>query len=104
MEEKFTVKILDIMEGRPEAVMNLDDLTALGIYPLDRIRISIDGANVIAIAKSSKEFIEPGFIVLSPEVIKILPLKDGDIVSVTLSEKPHSVAIIKKKMDKQQLS
>jgi AMP phosphorylase len=104
MEEKFTVKILDIMEGRPEAVMNDNDLTALGIYPTDRIRISIDGANVIAIAKSSKEFIRPGFIGLSPEVIKILPLKDGAIVSVTLSEKPHSVAIIKKKMDKQQLA
>ncbi len=103
MEEKFTVRLLDIMEGRPEAVMNYNDLMTLGIYPMERIRISIDGANVIAIAKSSKEFIKPGFIGVSPEVIKILPLKDGDIVSVTLSEKPHSVSIIKKKMDNQQL-
>ncbi len=103
MEEKFIVKLLDIMEGRPEAVMNIDDLTALGIYPTDRIRISMDGASVIAIAKSSKVFIKPGFIGLSPEVIKILPLNDGEIVSVTLSEKPQSIAIIKKKMDKQQL-
>jgi len=104
MDEKFTVKIFDIMEGRPEAVMNNSDLMTLGIYPLDRIRISMNGNNVIAIVKSSIEFIESGFIGVSPEVIKILPLKNGDIVSVTISEKPQSVSIIKKKMDKQQLT
>lgn len=92
------------MEGRPEAVMNNNDLMTLGIYPMDRIRISIDGSAVIAIAKSSKEFIKPGFIGLSPEVIKILPLKDGDIISVAFSENPHSISFIKKKMDKQQLT
>jgi len=104
MEEKFIVKLLDIMEGRPEAVLNHKNLIDIGVYQMDRIRISINGQSQIAIVKSSEEFIETGYIGVSPEIIKILSLKNGDIVSVTYAEKPQSVSIIKDKMDKKQLT
>ncbi|MFQ5887552.1 MAG: AMP phosphorylase [Candidatus Hydrothermarchaeales archaeon] len=99
MEKSFKTRVLDIMEGRLEVVLNEEDMKEVSLHPKDRIRIWTDHKSCIAIVNSSTEFIKEGEIGVAKEVVDKLKIKEGDIVQGTPVEKPHSVEFIKKKME-----
>ncbi len=99
MEMTFKTRVLDIVEGRLEIVLNVEDMKAVGLHPKDRVQIWTDHKSCIAIVNSSIKFIKEGEIGVAKEVVDRLKIKDGDVISCTPVEKPHSVEFIKKKME-----
>ena len=99
MEKSFKTRLLDIMEGRLEVVMNQEDMKELGLHPKDRTQIWTDRKTCIAIVNMSKKFIKEGELGVSQEVVNKLKITDGETVSCVPVQKPQSVEFIKKKME-----
>ncbi|MFQ5976142.1 MAG: AMP phosphorylase [Candidatus Hydrothermarchaeales archaeon] len=99
MEKSFKTRILDIMEGRLEVVLNEEDMKEVSLHPKDRMRIWTDHKSCIAVVNSSTNFIKEGEMGVAKEVVDILNIKEGDIVQGIPAERPHSVEFIKKKME-----
>ncbi len=98
---KLTVKDIDIATGWPlVAVLNEFDALKLDLHYEDRVKIKKRGKSIIAIiniAESSK-IIPSGKIGLYQEVLTKLNAKSGDVVEISLVEKPASIQYIKRKL------
>jgi len=98
---KLKVKDIDIATGWPlVAVLNEFDALRLDLHYEDRVKIKKGRKSVIAItdiAESSK-IIPRGKIGLYEEVLTKLNAKSGDVVDISLVEKPASIQYIKKKL------
>ncbi|MFQ6136965.1 MAG: AMP phosphorylase [Candidatus Hydrothermarchaeales archaeon] len=104
MEKNLKAKIIDIVEGRLEVILNEEEMKDLGIHPKDRVQVSTDHKTCVVIVDASTEFIKEGEIGVSSEVVRLLGIKEGDEISVVLTEKPKSIEYIKKKMEGGQLT
>ncbi len=58
MEMTFKTRVLDIVEGRLEIVLNVEDMKEVGLHPKDRVQIWTDHKSCIAIVNSSITFIK----------------------------------------------
>jgi AMP phosphorylase len=104
MDKKLKVKVFDVSEGRLEAILNEEDARDLGIHPKDRINLSARGANVVAIANTTRNFVGKGEIGIMDEVRRATGVKDGESILVSLAAKPESIGFIRKKMRGESLS
>ncbi|MBU1204888.1 MAG: AMP phosphorylase [Nanoarchaeota archaeon] len=104
---KLKVKDINIATGWPlVAVLNEVDALKLDLHYEDRVKIKKGRKKVIAIiniAESSK-IIPMGKIGLYEEVLDKLCVKSGDVVDLSLVEKPASIQYIKKKLKGRKLS
>ena len=104
---KLKVKDINIATGWPlVAVLNEVDALKLDLHYEDRVKIKKGRKKVIAIiniAESSK-IIPMGKIGLYEEVLDKLCVKSGDVVDLSLVEKPASIQYIKKKLKGKKLS
>ena len=103
---KLKVRDIDIATGWPlVAVLNECDALKLDLHYEDRIKIKKGRKSVIAIidiAESSK-IISGGKIGLYEEVLTKLNAKSGDVVDISLVEKPASIQYIRKKLKGEKL-
>ncbi len=91
---EFQSTPIDIGTTRPLVLVHTDDAAELGAHPLDRVRITYNGATTTGIVKITEELVSPGTLGVTE------PLHDIDgAVSVTLARAPESVEYIKKKLD-----
>lgn len=102
---KLKIKDLNLSSGGPLiAVMHEDDASKLDLHPSDRISISKDKKSIVALLNiASTKVIEPGIIGVYDEVIKKIGLKTNQIVDVSAENKPISIDLIKKKLNKHKL-
>ncbi|MFV2041286.1 MAG: AMP phosphorylase, partial [Candidatus Hydrothermarchaeales archaeon] len=104
MLKKVKVTLLDIEEGRPEITLTEADAEELGLHVKDRVRLTSDGKVAVGIVNIASKDLEPGTVLVSPEISRSCGLTSGQTVELAPAKKPLSVAFIKKKMDKETLS
>lgn len=91
------VRILDIETGKPIVILNEKDASRRSIFLGDRIKISADGREIVAIVDLSKKVPE-GEMVLFQEAGEKLSVEGGATVRVELAVKPDSINYIKKRI------
>ncbi len=103
---KLRAKLLGFATGGMGIVV-LDDSIAkrLGVHPLDRVKITHNGKEVLAIVNVAKRLSSDGVdeVALYDEVAKALNVKEGDIVEVEPVEPPRSIAYIRSKLREERL-
>ena len=98
------VKVLNVTSGGPFIVaLHTNDTDRLDVSVLDRVKVTLHGTEIVAIADVAYGIVDRGEIGLFLEVAATLNSKDGDLVQVVLEQKPGSVVSIKKKLDKNTL-
>jgi thymidine phosphorylase len=102
---RFKVKRIKLSTGWPHiAILERSDATALGLHPVDRVKLSNNRKSEIAIldVSSSSDLVKKGEIGVFDELSKAI----GDVPWVKLSHmpKPASLEFIKKKMEGYQLT
>lgn len=101
------VRVSNWSAGFPVVMLNRKTAKDMGFHLSDRISIKTMGSNekeFSSILDTIGSVVKKDEIVVSLEVIKILKLKDGQKVEVSLSENPKSINFIKDKMDGKKLS
>lgn len=105
MDPKLKVRPLDIeVGGEYIVVLNEDWANKKGIIPGDRIKITRNGKELIAIVDTSSKRIKKGEIGIFEEVEQAYGLKPGDKVNIKRIEETDSPRYIKKKLDGKKLS
>ncbi len=101
---KFKVKLLSLSAGRPVIFMHKITAKNLNIHVGDRLRVSRNGKNIIAVVDIIKTIITPDEISISDEVKLYLKVKSGDSLDINLTTEPRSVFLIAKKLSGSKLS
>jgi len=100
----FKARVIDIEQGAYEILLNVDDAGELGVHPLDHVRVYCEKGSLTAVANITSTLLGRGEIGVFTEAARSLALKDGDLVNLVPSERPQSIAHIRKKMNGQKLS
>ena len=104
---KLRVKDLAISTGNPLiAIVNYIDAQKLDLHYADRIRIKRGKKEIVAMIDitESNDLVLPGEIGLFKEVYDRVCVKECDIVTVRIEEKPKSLHYIKNKLSGKRLS
>ncbi len=95
------VRRLPVEIGELRVVLNRADAEKVSISPHDRVRIvKPDGSQVVALASvsSSEDVSPPGQVGVFADVVKKLPLDEGEVVSVEVVPTPQSAGLVRKKV------
>ncbi len=103
---KLKVKDISLSAGGPLiVVLNREDSSKLDLHALDRIKIKKEGKHIVAVVNVCEDkYIKGGEIGLYDEVLNKLKVKANELVDVSIEKKPDSIAFIKKKLDKKELT
>lgn len=104
---KFNVRSIDISTGDSLiALMNKKDAVKLDIHQGDRIKIKNNTKHIVAAVDitHSDKVVREGTIGMFEDLMKNLKFRNGQKVTIALSEKPISVHYIKKKLKGQRLT
>ena len=93
---EFTVKSIDLETGELTVVMNREDAQVLGIRSLDRVKVTSVELTGTVVGRG-----ELGLLVKGREMLGI---GQGDRVRVTPVSRPVSIEIIKKRLNRMELS
>ncbi|MCS7098596.1 MAG: thymidine phosphorylase, partial [Candidatus Methanomethyliaceae archaeon] len=106
----FKAKIIDIITGEKGVVLNEADAKSMMLKLNDRVRINkceetTKGIceSVICFVEITKTLVQQGEIGVYRDLLKELPISDGEELEVNLAPTPLSVEYIKKKMKGQKL-
>ncbi|MCX6707573.1 MAG: AMP phosphorylase [Candidatus Woesearchaeota archaeon] len=103
---KLKVKDMDVATGEVlVAVMNEHDAALFDLHLADRVKLKRGNKEVITVVDfaESENIVPKGSIGLFEEVLDKLSTKDGDIVNMSVTNKPISLTYIKNKMDGKEL-
>ncbi len=100
---KLKVKNLDLLAGRPVAILNSKTSKRLNIFVDDRVTIR-NSKKISAVVDIFTGLIKEEEIGLSRELSKIIKLKNKSIVEVGVTQMSKANSIIKKKIDGKSLS
>ncbi len=100
---KLKAKPLGFPVGRRLVLINEKDAATQGMRMNDRVKVEYMKRRASAFLSVSRSHVEPGVAALSQEVMEILEVKDGGVISLTLAGRPPSFPYIKKKMEGQKL-
>ncbi|MBS3095335.1 hypothetical protein J4231_01525, partial [Candidatus Woesearchaeota archaeon] len=102
---RLKVKDVKLSTGGPYvAILNTEDAEKLDLNPLDRVRLTTDGRELVVFLDISKKGIKPGQIGLFEEVLKALKLKNNNLINVYHQKKPESIYLIRKKLSGDKLN
>lgn len=102
---KLKIKDVGLSTGGPYvAILNSIDAEKLDLNPLDRIKITTDGRELVVFLDISTKGINPGQIGLFEEVLKALKVKNKDKINVYHQKKPDSIYLIRKKLSGENLN
>lgn len=100
---ELKVRSLKWEAGRPVAILHKKTADRDSIHTSDRISVKKGKKEVIAIVDTAAKMLNKDEIILSKEVLQKLKIKSGN-VEVTLAEKPDSIKLIHRKMNREILS
>jgi len=101
---ELKIKKLTFLTGRPVCIINENTAKQLSVHAGERVLIkNPNKKNLISIVDTVSEFIKPNEIAVSEEILRKLNLKHSQRVDVELAERPHSIELIKKKLDGKRL-
>ncbi|MBI5228819.1 thymidine phosphorylase, partial [Candidatus Micrarchaeota archaeon] len=99
MKLQFRAKLLPVEQGQNEVVLNGEEAHELNIELMDRVKLSVDGREAVAMVDHSILFVKRGEIGLFDEIAKALKAKNNDIIPLEVTTRPPSLDFIKKKLD-----
>lgn len=100
----FDVCPIDLETGEFTVILNRVDADAMGLRSLDRVRISREQRSITAIVELTDTVVPPTSAGLLIKGREYLGVKAKDRVRITPVQKPHSVELIKKRLDRQELT
>ncbi|MBN1385575.1 AMP phosphorylase [Candidatus Woesearchaeota archaeon] len=98
---------MDISTGGVQVViLNQEDARMYDLKVEDRVKIRNNGRTTIAVVDiaESDKIVKPGHIGMFEESLRAIKARNGNIIDVQLDDKPLSVRLIRKKLDKKELS
>jgi len=101
---EFTVKSIDLETGELTVVMNREDAQVLGIRSLDRVKVTSGRKSMTAIVELTGTVVGRGELGLLVKGREMLGIGQGDRVRVTPVSRPVSIEIIKKRLNRMELS
>jgi len=102
---KLQIKKLNFLTGRPVCMIHEQTAKELSLHVGNRVSIKNKrGKEIISIIDTVSEIIKPSQIAASQEILEYLSLKNNSKVEVELIKKPHSINIIKKKLEGHRLN
>ncbi|MFH1056392.1 MAG: AMP phosphorylase [Candidatus Micrarchaeota archaeon] len=91
--------ILDIEQGQNEIVLNEVQAKQMDVWILDRVKVKLRSREVNAIVDVCTTSLKHGEIGLFNEVACALKAKNGDKITVGLTQRPASLDYVRKKLD-----
>jgi len=102
---KLKARILGLEAGgKSVVVLNREDAEDLSVSSLERVRLSKDNKESIAIVNTATKLIEKGTVGVYEEVRNSLGLEDGEEVDVEIAPLPSSVYFIRNKLRQRKLT
>ena len=102
---KLKIKKLKFLTGRPVCIVHEKTANKLSVHVGERVSIKGNkNKQIISVVDTVSDILKPSEIAVSEEIIKKLNLKPGQKVKVELTEHPHSIELIKKKLKGKSLS
>ena len=102
---KLKIKNFRFLSGKPVCIIHENTAKKMSLHVANRVSIkNKNGRKIISVVDTSSGFLEPNEIAVSDEIIEILGLHDKDKVDVTISDRPDSIELIKKKLKGKTLS
>ena len=100
---QLKTKLLNFMAGRPIAVIHKSISNKGNIHVGERITLSKYNDSFVSIVDVSTDLVQPDEVAVSQEILDGLSVREGDLVEVSITNKPESTEYIKKKMDGKKL-
>jgi len=102
---KLRARILGLEAGgKSVVVLNKEDAEDLNVSSLERVRLSKDNKEAIAIVNTATKLIEKGTVGVYEEVRNSLGLEEGEEVEVEIAPLPSSVYFIRNKLRQRKLT
>jgi len=95
---KLKVKILKFLAGKPVCMIHKNTAKKMSIHVSDRVSISRDHKKIISAVDTAEGILKLNEIAVSEEIITNLNLRQGSLVEVKITSRPHSITLIKKKL------
>jgi AMP phosphorylase len=96
---KLKVRILKFLAGRPISIINKKTASKINLHVSERIMITQGKKSLISLIDTAAGLVKEDEIAVSNEIVENLCLKDGNLVEISLAQKPESSLFIKKKVD-----
>ena len=100
---KLKIKKLSFLTGRPVCMIDSETAKEMSLHVGHRVSISKGKKKIISIVDIVSGFLKAKEIAVSGEVSGKLGISPGDSVVVEVAERPHSIALIKKKLKGEEL-
>ncbi|MGA1847839.1 MAG: thymidine phosphorylase, partial [Thermoplasmatota archaeon] len=100
----FHVKTIDLETGEYTVILNRSDAQVHGLRSLDRVKVSSGDATITAIVELTDSVVDIGSVGILKKGRKSLKVEEGDDVRIIPVGRPRSIEIIKKRLDKVELS
>ncbi len=102
---KLRARILGLEAGgKSVVVLNKEDAEDLNVSSLERVRLSKDNKEAIAIVNTATKLIEKGTVGVYEEVRNSLGLEEGEEVEIEIAPLPSSVYFIRNKLRQRKLT
>ena len=96
---KFTAGDSDPLIASYAAILDVQDALTIGIKEHDRVRVAGPKGEMAVVAIITEDAVDPGTVLLSPQLMKRIGGSAGVTVEVQYSPSPESVRSIRRKMD-----
>ncbi len=100
----FKVTLIDLETGEYTIILNHKDADALGLRSLDRVKVTAAKESVVCIVELTGSVVQPGSVGLLKRGRQKLDVGQDDTVRVTPVTRPMSIELIKKRLNKEELS
>jgi len=100
----FNVRDIDLETGEYTVIMNRLDATTLGLRSLDRVKISSAEVGLIAVVEITDSVVEQGDLGILIRGRETLGVSENDQVRLVPVTRPRSIEIIKKRLDRIELT
>jgi AMP phosphorylase len=95
---KLKIRKLGFLAGMPVCIIHEGTLREMNLHIGNRVCISKGKKSIIAIVDGMSRVLKHNEIAVSEVIIHSLKLKNKEFVNIEIAEKPHSIALIKKKL------
>jgi len=101
---KLKVKILRFLAGKPVCMIHEKTAEDISLHVGHRVSIEKNKKKIISVVDIVSGRLKKEEIGVSDEIVKNLKLRKDDVVNVEITERPHSIELIKNKLKGQELT
>ena len=101
---KYKIKEINVDAGEFTVILNTKDAKEMGVRSLDRVKVIAPKKTITAVVELSTSVVKEGEVGLLSKVFESFKDSGVKTLEVIPTERPHSVELIKKKIDKQILT